>query len=335
MWYTNLFFTNDTKQSGGIQGRAADLKVSHLYMNTINSTRQDPGAVNRGYHGFSGVWPGASVIEYVWVEHFTTGVWTGNINIPNLTDGLRIANCRIRNTYADGINLANGTCNAIVEDCSMRNNGDDCLACYASSGNNARMSQNNTYRYCTVEFGWRASGVGMFGGGGHRIHNIYVGEMLGSAGMRFTSDFAGYSFDPDNPIEVYDCTIYKCGTRTTLYASLYGAMTFQEGTIPEKYDVVNMKVSNVDIIDSQMDAIRLVNTGVKGINFTDVRIDGTGADGRTSSLDGITLGGYGIYARANANAAGRGSATFINVSIKNAVSGEVRNYNNKFDLTFE
>ena len=44
------------------------------------------------------------------------------------SDGIKIANCRIRNNLADGVNFAQGTSNATVYNCSVRGNGDDGLA---------------------------------------------------------------------------------------------------------------------------------------------------------------------------------------------------------------
>jgi hypothetical protein len=43
-------------------------------------------------------------------------------------------------------------------------------------------------------FGYRAGGVGIFGGGNHYLHNLFVSEVVQSAGVRFTADFPGCGF---------------------------------------------------------------------------------------------------------------------------------------------
>ena len=37
-------------------------------------------------------------VQNVWIEHFKTGIWTHNM------DGMHIVGCRIRDTFADGMN---------------------------------------------------------------------------------------------------------------------------------------------------------------------------------------------------------------------------------------
>ncbi len=61
------------------------------------------------YKGFMGTYGNGSSIHDIWVEHFECGFWIGGYDAPypvDVTRGLTICNCRIRNNYADGVNFA-------------------------------------------------------------------------------------------------------------------------------------------------------------------------------------------------------------------------------------
>ena len=84
------------------------------------------------------------------------------------TDGMVIENARIRNNFADGVNFAQGTANSTVRNSSVRGNGDDGLASWSSidksTNSQARIAERNSFVGNTVELGWRASAIGLFGG---------------------------------------------------------------------------------------------------------------------------------------------------------------------------
>lgn len=278
MWHTTLYFDNDAPAGGGIHADGENLYVGHLYCNTVNSTRMDNGK-NRGYKCFGGTWRGRSAIEHVWEEHFTVGIWTAGYQGEKPTDGLRVSHVRLRNNYADGVNFAHGSSNCIFEYSDVRNCGDDGMASFSSNNPQRPVTANrsNTFRWCTVELVWRASGIGMFGGGGHKIYNNVISECLGSSGVRFVSDFPGHPFDPENPMEVSRCTIRKCGSRQTLYGQIYGSIELHG----KGCDIVGMRFSDIDILDSQTDGIRMTGERVRDIVLSDIRIDGTGRDNRS------------------------------------------------------
>ncbi len=88
---------------------------------------------NGGWQGFDGPWGLNSKIENVWLEHENVGIWLGSgwefsppLSAP-LTQGLTVSGMRIRDTYADGINMADGTSGTSIEETNVRNSGDDSL----------------------------------------------------------------------------------------------------------------------------------------------------------------------------------------------------------------
>ena len=56
-----------------------------------------------------------------------------------------------------------GTSNAAVFNCSVRNNGDDGLACWNNT-QNVKDESGNVFAYNTIDFVWRAGGVAIYGG---------------------------------------------------------------------------------------------------------------------------------------------------------------------------
>ncbi len=326
MWYTNLYFCNNNRASGGVIGKVSNLHVSHMHVGTVNSARRE-GTSYREYKGFSGGFHENSVLEYLWVEHFEVGMWIGGYSDPT-TNNLRVSHVRLRNSYADGVNFAHGTSNSVFEYSDVRNCGDDGIASWSS--NNDKCNVNNTFRWCTVELGWRAGGIGMFGGGGHVIHNMYVGQHYGCAGIRFTSDFPGCSYDASKPMKVYNCTVYKCGTRKDIFQDRLASLEFHGA----RYDVINMELSDIDVLDSQMDGIRLMGPNVHGIVFKNININGCGMDGLISQEDGAPYRGSGVYANSG-DPDQKGSATFINVKFKDCPTADVTNVNDSYNLTFK
>jgi Alpha-1,3-glucanase catalytic domain D2 len=314
VWYTTLYFTSTG--SGGIVGNGDNVKLRDFYMNGENTTRTE-------YKGLTGGYGNNSIIERLWIEHFETGAWittwTGAI-----TNGLRVSFCRFRNNYADGINLSRGSSNCIVEQCDMRNNGDDAMATW-SAFDGPQQCFNNEFRYCTAENTWRAGGIGFFGGGGHKGHHLLIKDSTEN-GIRINSDFptVGNSFSSTLWIEVYETTVIGCGTNANLWHNRYGAVDI----FTRLYNVQNFRLINVDIQGSQKDAVMIYDVAsafrISNIEFINVTLNGAGLDGNINNYTPGTYddyAGYGIYALPDTD----GSMTITNTNICNAPSGQTRN----------
>ena len=164
MWYTQLHFTaNSYPSSKGIESNSSNILIDGLYITTQSNVRYYDRDENRtAGKGLEGCFGANSTIRNVWVMHFDNGAWIANFTSNTVVaDNLHVINCRFRNNYADGINLAKGAKNSIVEHCSFRNNGDDDMASWSSDN---QMCENNTFRYNTSENNWRAAAIGFFGG---------------------------------------------------------------------------------------------------------------------------------------------------------------------------
>ncbi len=148
MWHTNLV-------GAGVSFHyKATCKFYDFAMTGVSSVRDDSGELA----GFEGTGRATNVtIQNIWMEHIRVGVWSAN------TENLVIQGCRLRNTYADGINLCSGTHNATVRNNSVRNTGDDCIAIWPWLAD----CSGNTITHNTIQVPTLANGVAIYGGSGN------------------------------------------------------------------------------------------------------------------------------------------------------------------------
>ena len=248
VWHTQLHFTSDKRYGGGIVfgHNSNGIELSNLYMDSNLTSRYNEDAQ---YKAISGTLGKDSKIHDIWVQHFEVGMWIGDYDQTGnmkYTDGLVVENARIRNNLADGINFAQGTKNSTVKNSNIRGNGDDGLAIWSSisDGTNAAAEENNKFLNNTIESGWRAAGIGIFGGKGHEISGNLIKDVFAGAGIRVNTVFAGHNFDlNDSGIKIHDNTILRSGTTNDLYKLHRGAIDFQQ---------VRVTIKNVDVYDNKL-----------------------------------------------------------------------------------
>ena len=281
MWYTEIYFSASSDELStynrrGFESYNSNITLEGLYLNTINNKRyynNDP--VYQVGKGLMGSFGSNSNIKNLWIEHFECGGWIEN------ADNLSIQHCRFRNNYADGMNLSYGCKNSAVEHCSYRNNGDDDMASWSRS---TGLCENNIYSYSTSENNWRASGLGFFGGKQNKAHDIVIIDPM-EAGFRVTCDFPGMPFSDEGYSEFYNISVYKGGVESgtvgisgDLWGNQQGALHINSSS---QYDLVNIKIYNIDFYDSKNDAI-FIGSGshiIKNLFMKDINIDGTGRYG--------------------------------------------------------
>ena len=274
-WHTKLHFLNteaakyDDKgyASGGggitFEPDSKDIDLGNLSMDSNLNSRHDEKA---NYKGISGTLGTGSSIHDIKIEHFEAGVWIGDYskNKPlNYTDGLTISNATIRNNFADGVNFAQGTSNSTVINSNIRGNGDDGLATWSShhENTNAHVAENNRFLNNTVELGWRAAGIGIFGGKGHEVANNLIKDNANWSGVRLNTVFKkSHNFDfNDTGISVHDNLLVNNGTNADTYGRVKGSIDLEEGrdyTAPEKDilgELKNIKIENNTIVNNLSD----------------------------------------------------------------------------------
>jgi hypothetical protein len=319
MWHSQLYTLTPPHEAGGInhphEGNFGfdidhNTQISDLAIFGSGTIRGGDGN-HEGGVGLNGRFGKDTKISNVWIEHANVGVWAGRdySNIPELWgpgDGLQFTGMRIRNTYADGINFANGTRNSTVYNSSFRNTGDDSLAVWASKyvkDPAVDVGHDNHFRNNTIQLPWRANGIAVYGGHGNTIENNVISDTMNYPGIMLATDhdplpFSGQTLIAGN-------ALHRTGGAFWGEAQEFGAITlFAQGQ-----DIPGVTIRDTEILDSTYDGIQFKTGGgaMPDVKITGVRID------RSNN-------GSGILAMGGA----RGSATLTDVTITNSAEEDVR-----------
>ncbi|MFE3515261.1 CARDB domain-containing protein [Streptomyces sp. NPDC059166] len=318
MWHSQLYTLTPPQNAGGInhphEGNFGfdiddNTKISDLAIFGSGTIRGGDGNAEGGV-GLNGRFGEGTAITNVWLEHANVGVWVGRDydNIPDLWgpgDGVEFTGMRIRNTYADGINFANGTRNSTVFNSSLRNTGDDALAVWSSKyvkNPSVDVGHDNHFRNNTIQLPWRANGVAIYGGYGNTIENNIISDTMNYPGIMLATDhdplpFSGQTLIANN-------ALHRTGGAFWGEAQEFGAITlFAAGQ-----DIPGVTIRDTDISDSTYDGIQFKSGGgsVPGAVISGVTIENS-------------VNGAGILAHGGA----RGSATLTDVTITGSADGDV------------
>jgi hypothetical protein len=153
-----------------------------------------------GWHGFDGPAGTGSRMENVWIEHETVGWWLGKGGDENqvdapLTQGLVIHGVRVRDTYADGINMADATSGSTIEQSTFRNTGDDSIATWSYAADGTAPCQGDVFQFDTVQTVWRASCFALYGGSDNSIESSTCADTSNFSGV-FIATTGGFDVIP-------------------------------------------------------------------------------------------------------------------------------------------
>ena len=158
--------------------------------------------------GFFGVFGTGSELHDIWIERTQCGVWIGADNTTNPATNVVIDGLRIRNTFADGVNLCNGTVGTTVRECTARNTGDDAFASWSAPAA-PRANAGNVFRNNTAECVWKAAGFAVYGGSNTVVEDNLVSDTLVYAGITIASSFSARAFQ--GVTTVRGNTLLRCG----------------------------------------------------------------------------------------------------------------------------
>ena len=198
VWHTIL------RGSGaGFMVTAANVSFSDFSLIGEETARDD--ALGRA--GFETPYSGRNsnlTIQNIWMEHLKVGVWV------HRNDAILVSGCRIRNGFADGINLVGGTINSIVEQNHIRNMGDDSIALW-SSANLRRNNANNRIRFNSAGLQWLANNAAVYGGRDNQItDNIFFDTVVNGTGVTVNTDHNPVDFE--GIVTVSRNTFLRCGS---------------------------------------------------------------------------------------------------------------------------
>ncbi|WP_449480336.1 CARDB domain-containing protein [Streptomyces avidinii] len=318
MWYSQLYTLTQPQNAGGInhphEGNFGfdiddNTQISDIAIFGSGQIRGGDGNAEGGV-GLNGRFGKNTKITNVWIEHANVGVWVGRDydNIPALWgpgDGIEFSGMRIRDTYADGINFANGTRNSTVFNSSFRTTGDDALAVWSSKyvkDQSVDVGHDNHFRNNTIQLPWRANGIALYGGYGNTIENNLIYDTMNYPGIMLATDHDPLPFSGQTLISGNG--LFRTGGAFWGEAQEFGAITLFAANLP----IPGVTIRDTDIYDSTYDGIQFKTGGgtMPDVKVTNVHIEKSN-------------NGAGIRAHGGA----RGSATLSNVTITGSADGNV------------
>ena len=263
MWHTTVEFTERPKRWAGVFSLAGDgAQVADLTIEGPSTARTEP------LHGFTGQ-PHHWSIRRVWITHTNTAFWMSG------EDGV-IAECRVRFTYADGINLNNGKSGylrrVLVEDNHARGCGDDSMAILCSMPVDGQRPEDHaseqvTLRHNTTIAPWWASNCDLAGGSGHVIEdNLFEGTGL------VVNLPGAYPMQPQGAAIIRHNLLRRCGSdyRTQRRGALW--------IYPGSTTISGLVVADNRIIAPLFTGIDLQGTQHQDCEFRDNLITSPGED---------------------------------------------------------
>ncbi|MEV8627312.1 discoidin domain-containing protein [Streptomyces sp. NPDC051079] len=231
------------------------------------------------------------VIDDVWSEHFVCLYWGAN------TDRITLRNARIRNLFADGVNMTNGSTDNLVTNNDARATGDDSFALFSAIDAGGADMKNNVYENLTSTLTWRAAGVAVYGGYDNTFRNILIADTLVYSGITISSLDFGYPMNGfgTGPTTFENISIVRAG------GHFWGSQTFPGIWVFSASKVFQgIRVDHVDIVDPTYSGVMFQTNYVGGqpqfpikdTVFSDISI--TGARKSGDAFDAKS--GFGLWA---------------------------------------
>jgi hypothetical protein len=304
MWYSTLEgFGAQFELMGRATGTSPALGVTYEFHDFSLfgdvTWRNDSG----GWQGFDGPWGLNSKIENVWLEHENVGLWLGSgwefpppLSAP-LTQGLTVSGMRIRDTYADGINMVDGTSGTSIEQTNVRNSGDDSLVTWSYSADGTYPCQSNVVQYDTVQTTWHANCFALYGGMNNRFENNTCADTANMAGVLLATDFDVIPFAGTNTVA--HTTLTRAGG---WHGSSYdyageGALMFLAS--PQQvadFTVQDLLIDSPILAGIQFSGGAETNVTLSGVTVQDYGTEGIEIEGSASGsveLDHVVVSGSG------------------------------------------
>ncbi|HWM07641.1 MAG TPA: glycosyl hydrolase family 28-related protein [Actinophytocola sp.] len=240
-----------------------------------------------------------STIDGLHLRHTKVGMW-----FDGPMTGTRVTNNIIVDQVADALNFHIGVTDSVVRGNFTRNTGDDALAMWAETEQNA----NNTFDHNTIQTPVLANGIALYGGTDNTVSNNLIADPVREgSGIQLGSRFGAEPFT--GHVWVTDNTTVRAGGHELNWNIGLGAIWLYalEGNIDADVQVVGNH-----FLDNTYNAIMLVSEwavkdlyAITNLHVRDTRVDGTG----TSVL----------------SARSAGNATFENTDARNVGAVGVNN----------
>ncbi|MCM1976561.1 discoidin domain-containing protein [Streptomyces sp. G1] len=218
------------------------------------------------------------VIDDIWNEHMVCLYWGAN------TDRMTIRDSRIRNMFADGVNMTNGSTDNLVANNDARATGDDSFALFSAIDAGGADMKNNVYENLTTTLTWRAAGVAVYGGYRNTFRNIHIADTLVYSGITISSLDFGYPMNGfgTDPTTFENISIVRAGGHFWGNQTFPGIWLFSASKVFQ-----GIRVTNVDIVSPTYSGIMFQTkyngtqpeNPVKDTILTDISITGAKRSG--------------------------------------------------------
>ena len=289
-WYSTVELGNDGH--GGFYGTGSNVKLADFLM-LGHVTLRDPDGQVLTDAPLEGNFGTGSLFQNLWFEHTKVGLW-----IDSGTNGLYASGLRIRDTFADGVNIHANVQNTVMDQSTVRNTGDDALAMFSEGA----AVTNSAFLRNSVQSPVLANGIGIYGGNGNRAeYNLVADTAVGSAGITISTRFSPVTFS--GTTKVTGNTLVRTGGFEPNWNDQFGALWLFADTSNIAAPVV---VKDMVIQDSTYSGLYISGPSqVIGALFDGVTISGAGT--------------YGIQIKSG------GSITVQNVAVSGAAQGGISN----------
>ncbi|MFC9687472.1 discoidin domain-containing protein [Kribbella sp. NPDC056951] len=328
-WYTR--FVAPTTQTNTDVGFSASSAANgstfsgFSYFGNYDSRNDGPGKV----FDFNGT--ANMTIDNIWVEHQMCLYWGAN------TDTSTIKNSRIRNMFADGINMTNGSAGNTVSNNDARSTGDDSFALFNAIDGGGGEVRDNVFENLSATLTWRAAGFAVYGGTNNIFRNLYAADMLTYPGVTISSlDFGipmnGFGATP--PTRFENVSLVRSG------GHFWGNQAFPALWIFSASKVYQgIRVSDLDIVDPTYSGIMFQTNYVGGqpqFPVADTIFTNTTVTGARKSGDAFDAkSGFALWANElpePGQGPAVGTVTFNNLTLSNNAV-DIRNTTTTFTIT--
>jgi hypothetical protein len=264
--------------AGGFYTASGGVTIADLSI-TGSATIRNDGA---GQAAIEGDFSRETLLQNIWIQHTKVGLWVR----PGSTDVLAVG-LRVRDTYADGVNLRSAS-NTTIAQSTFRNTGDDALAMWSSDG----PGSNNVFAFNTVQSPNLANGLAVYGGGGgNRVEDNLVSDTVEAAAGIAVSTRFGVPFTGTTTVQRN--TLTRTGSMESGWNAQLGALWVYANVHTIDAPIV---IRDLEIVDSTFAGVLMSwQKSIQQVAFDDVSIAGSGT--------------YGIEIHAT------GSATFTDVAV--------------------
>jgi hypothetical protein len=289
-WYSTVELGDNGR--GGFYGTGSNVKLADFLM-LGKVTLRDPDGQVMTDAPLEGNFGTGSLFQNLWFEHTKVGMW-----IDSGTNGLYATGLRIRNVFADGVNIHANVQNTVMDQSVIRNTGDDALAMFSEGA----AVTNSAFVRNTVQSPVLANGIGIYGGSGNRAdYNVITDTVVGSSGITVSSRFSPVPFS--GTTRITGNTLVRTGGFEPNWNDQFGALFLFADTSSITSPVI---VRDLIIQDSTYAGIYISGPNqVQGALFDGVTISGAGT--------------YGIQIKSG------GNATFQNVVVTGTAQGGLSN----------